>query len=73
MPPNTLNLSAAASPLGAPVLILEIVNKFEIVAFVKVPTLVKLEDVKDDGNTVSFLVKNCGIETPMIVPILRDQ
>ena len=37
---------------------------------VKVPKLVRLELVKVDGKIVSFLVKNCGIETPITVPTL---
>ena len=31
-------------------------------------TDVKEEDKKLLGNVVSFLVKNCGIDTPIIVP-----
>ena len=32
------------------------------------PNVFKFDDLKVDGKVVSFLVKNCGIETPIIVP-----
>src|SRR5690242_12066010 len=46
----------------------EIVKFPEVIKDVKVPTEVKEEDKKLLGKVVSFLVKNCGIDTPKIVP-----